>query len=99
MAAPSVRRSSLAGRLEGQMREKLEQKFRSVHSAFRGADADGSGFVDTAEFKRILEDVHHIKVPPEHMGLLLERFDSNGDGTVDFQEFSKWMMPGYFMVC
>ena len=30
------------------------------------------------------------------MTLLVERFDANGDGKVDFQEYSKWMAPGYF---
>jgi len=86
-------------KVEGMLRQKLEEKFKNIHQAFRGADQDGSGHIDVGEFKRILENVHHVQVPDDHMNLLLERFDSNGDGKVDFQEFSKWMMPGYFMVC
>jgi len=85
--------------IEATLRNKLEEKFRTIHGAFRGADSDGSGHIDRGEFKRILSEVHHVNVSDGHMDLLLERFDTDGDGRVDFQEFSKWMMPGYFMVC
>ena len=58
------------------LRTKLEEKYRNIHSAFKGADADASGCIDAEEFRRILCHTHHVNVSEEQMALLLERFDT-----------------------
>jgi hypothetical protein len=36
------------------------------------------------------------QVSPEHMELLVRRFDQNGDNKVHYNEFCAWMNPSYF---
>lgn len=92
-AAPRVSSKEVAA-IEEALRTKLDEKYRTLREAFKASDADSSGYIDAKEFAAIFKR-HHIPVSDSHMQLLVQRFDKDGNNKVDFNEFAKWMAPGY----
>ena len=92
---PDARTMAKIAAIEANLKTKLEEKYSNLRTMFRGVDENGSGTITREEFKKVF-DRCHIPVTPEHMQLLVERFDKDGNNAVDFNEFSRWMAPGYF---
>jgi len=80
--------------IEDLLRQKIEAKYTTVREQFKGVNKARDGFIDVAEFKQVFFDCS-VEVPPGHMDLLVARFDRDSNGKVDFNEFAKWMAPGY----
>ncbi|GMI05839.1 hypothetical protein TrRE_jg7355 [Triparma retinervis] len=65
---------------------KIGDRFSTVRRAFREMDKDSSGTLDYDELRRVLESTGY-KIEDEVFDDILEVFDSNCDGEVDYQEF------------
>ncbi|CAN0314494.1 unnamed protein product [Ectocarpus sp. 12 AP-2014] len=69
--------------MKGLPRHELET---SIQEIFRGADGDGSGALDRAEFIRCLKE-SGLGFTRRELNLVLTLIDENGDGVIDYQEF------------
>ena len=67
---------------------KMTENWSALRDAFRTMDSDGSGTVSTSEIVEQLKRMN-IVVPPELAQTFAEQFDKDGDGEVDFAEFSR----------
>lgn len=63
---------------------------RSPRRVFEELDVDGSGFVSRLELRDALERLGI----DEEVDALLERFDRNGDGKIDYGEFETFVVDG-----
>jgi EF-hand domain pair len=62
----------------------------SIRHAFATFDKDGSGTIDAEELYACLKAMGHHPEPLE-LEELLAQMDTNGDGVIDFDEFSAVM--------
>ncbi|GMH85122.1 hypothetical protein TL16_g10130 [Triparma laevis f. inornata] len=65
---------------------KLSDKFTTVRKAFMDMDKDRSGTLDYDELRAVIESTGY-KVSDEVFEEVLEVFDTNMDGEIDYQEF------------
>eukprot|EP00520_Triparma_pacifica_P017208 CAMPEP_0118661536 /NCGR_PEP_ID=MMETSP0785-20121206/16332_1 /TAXON_ID=91992 /ORGANISM="Bolidomonas pacifica, Strain CCMP 1866" /LENGTH=1313 /DNA_ID=CAMNT_0006554983 /DNA_START=25 /DNA_END=3962 /DNA_ORIENTATION=- len=66
--------------------QKIGDKFSTVRRAFMTMDKDKSGTLDYDELRTVLESTGY-KIEDEVFDDILEVFDSNCDGEIDYQEF------------
>lgn len=52
-------------------------------------DADKSSFIELPEFKTLLEELG-VPATEERLAAYMEEFDTDSDGKVSFQEFTRW---------
>jgi len=64
---------------------------RQLQEAFKALDEDGNGEVTTAELKRTLTAVGE-PLTDEEVADFMQHADKNGDGVVDYMEFSNMML-------
>ncbi|GAB4829145.1 hypothetical protein Ancab_018809 [Ancistrocladus abbreviatus] len=74
--------------------EVEEPSFKEIREAFDVFDQNRDGFIDAVELKRVLcclgfEELGCGSI--EHCGKMIRKFDENGDGVLDFNEFLKCM--------
>lgn len=80
-------RVKLDGRIQGQS--------NALRNAFRHFDKDGSGKIDAGELQEVL-DTFGLFVPIEQCGMLINKFDPDGSGCIDFVEFVHTLLePDY----
>jgi Ca2+-binding EF-hand superfamily protein len=64
---------------------------------FTVVDADGSGSIDAKELKTVMANIYTAEglEPPsdETVAKALSELDESGDGTIDFMEFSAFVIP------
>ncbi|GLD97712.1 hypothetical protein PINS_up006402 [Pythium insidiosum] len=58
--------------------------------AFKKADTDSSGFIDTAEFHRMLNIELCEPVSKAKARQVMKQLDADGSGKIDFHEFFQW---------
>jgi len=76
------------------LQEKVETlKNGSVKEAFNKFDKDGSGNIDINELQALME-LLGCKLEGEDLAKQMKELDLNGDGAVDFDEFSRWYFSG-----
>lgn len=64
----------------------------NLRAAFQMFDTDGSGKIDGAEIKQLLEgEDFKDQVSKDQLNKLIEEVDANGDGEIDFEEFLHMM--------
>ena len=68
--------------------DKLTENWSMLNDAFRNMDRDRSGTVDPAEILGELKRMN-INVTPELGRQFVSHFDVDGDGEIDFAEFSR----------
>ena len=61
----------------------------SIEVAFGKYDKNQSGDIDVSELACVLEDLG-VEVTEERLAQAFALLDSNGDGTISFEEFSRW---------
>lgn len=64
-----------------------QQEFREIFSFF---DKDQGGSIDATELGAVLRKFGH-NFSDSDLRKIISRFDDNGDGVIDFSEFSKMM--------
>ena len=83
-------RPAVAGMTVGIAEKVLVDKLRAMHSkllvSFRALDRDNSGSIDMIEFADILRKLN-INVSATDMQQLFNRFDMDGNNTIEYQEF------------
>jgi calmodulin len=60
-----------------------------LKAAFDKFDKDGSGFIDEAEFSALVKSLG-VQLSPEKVGVAFLAIDVNGNGRIEFGEFSAW---------
>jgi Ca2+-binding EF-hand superfamily protein len=59
-----------------------------IKEVFDTFDADGSGYIDSAEIKSVCEQLG-VEPSQEEIDAIIAEADANGDGKVSFDEFCK----------
>ena len=75
--------------------EENESAMTDLADAFRVYDTDGNGFIDPAELQKMMASLGTSTFrppPPDFIDELIKEADVNGDGKLDFLEFSKAML-------
>lgn len=67
--------------------EALEKELRE---AFRLYDKEGNGYIPTSCLREILRELDD-QLTKEELDMMIEEIDSDGSGTVDFDEFMEMM--------
>ncbi|XP_031417011.1 parvalbumin-like EF-hand-containing protein [Clupea harengus] len=69
-----------------------EQQEESIRSTFKMLDKDGSGYIEWNEMKYILSSAPNtvplVPLSDEEAEALIQVADTDGDGRIDFKEFS-----------
>ncbi|PSN35800.1 Troponin C [Blattella germanica] len=66
--------------------EDVEAMQQELREAFRLYDKEGNGYITTAVLREILGQLDD-KLTAEDLDMMIEEIDSDGSGTVDFDEF------------
>uniref|UniRef100_A0A1B6C7M9 EF-hand domain-containing protein n=1 Tax=Clastoptera arizonana TaxID=38151 RepID=A0A1B6C7M9_9HEMI len=64
-----------------------------LREAFRLYDKEGNGYITTEVLREILKELDD-KITAEDLDSMIEEIDSDGSGTVDFDEFMEVMTGG-----
>ncbi|KAK2584467.1 hypothetical protein KPH14_006842 [Odynerus spinipes] len=67
--------------------EAMKQELRE---AFRIYDKEGNGYITTDVFRDILHELDD-QLSPEELDMIIEEVDTDGSGTLDFEEFMEVM--------
>ncbi|XP_014481547.1 PREDICTED: troponin C, isoform 1-like [Dinoponera quadriceps] len=67
--------------------EAIQQELRE---AFRLYDKEGNGYITTDVFRDILHELDDA-LSPEELDMIIEEVDTDGSGTLDFEEFMEVM--------
>ena len=71
------------------LRSALKAHFHGLRELFTAVDADGSGGLDSEELVDLCGRLG-IEMSTDEVVAALKEMDTDGDGTVDFREFSAW---------
>jgi Ca2+-binding EF-hand superfamily protein len=82
-----------AGFLTEDEPEDVEAMQAELKEAFRLYDKEGNGYITTGVLREILKELDD-KITNEDLDLMIEEIDSDGSGTVDFDEFMEVMTGG-----
>ncbi|XP_059472837.1 troponin C, isoallergen Bla g 6.0201-like [Neocloeon triangulifer] len=73
--------------------EDAEAMQQELKEAFRLYDKEGNGYITTDVLREILRELDD-KVTSDDLDMMIEEIDSDGSGTVDFDEFMEVMTGG-----
>eukprot|EP00744_Colponema_vietnamica_P002348 GILI01003700.1.p1 GENE.GILI01003700.1~~GILI01003700.1.p1 ORF type:complete len:617 (+),score=190.05 GILI01003700.1:99-1949(+) len=83
-------------KFQSMLRDKILQKSKGgpfeLRRAFRMFDRDKSGQITAEKFREGLK-YFNINLSIEQLKEVLNRYDPNGDGTIDYNEFVRLVMP------
>ncbi|TMW63569.1 hypothetical protein Poli38472_002510 [Pythium oligandrum] len=81
--------------VEGQLRS-LAARHSNLRTSFHALDADRSGSISTDEFVDFLEREAQMRFPHDVLQAFVKRFDIDGDGTLNYDEFAAFVYPKQF---
>jgi len=70
------------------LQRALELRFQTVTEAFMFLDRNRSGYVSNPEIVAVLRN-QNVHVTPEDLQLLIDYFDTDRDGLINWEEFSR----------
>ncbi|XP_070139467.1 uncharacterized protein TpnC41C isoform X1 [Drosophila kikkawai] len=73
--------------------EDAEAMMAELKEAFRLYDKEGNGYITTGVLREILRELDD-KLTNDDLDMMIEEIDSDGSGTVDFDEFMEVMTGG-----
>jgi|UniRef100_A0A7S4FQD6 Ca2+-binding EF-hand superfamily protein len=79
-----------------EIRKHIEQRYSSIQEAFLKVDTDRSNSITGDELATIFK-VHNVKVHPRDLERLINAFDANKDGRVDYTEFCRTLESGPYV--
>jgi len=65
----------------------INSRFADMHKAFHHIDVDNTGYIDAAELKRAMR-MWNVELSERELDALMSRVDTDGDGQVDYTEFT-----------
>ncbi|QDZ25070.1 hypothetical protein HOP50_15g76160 [Chloropicon primus] len=93
-----IDRSGLSGRasalIERRIRESIQKQYHDISNNFKNLDRDGSGKLTTEEFAKVMNKCE-IKMADEEARVVVQGFDTNNSGTVDYARLLKAIGPTY----
>lgn len=89
---PGVTRDDIR-KCASRIKEKLLDKFGTLHKAFKAIDEDRSGFITRDELDYYLIVINIVE-KAEVVDALFETIDADESGSFDFQEFTRVMSSG-----
>ena len=81
----------LAARFLVEEEEDTEAILKELKDAFRLYDKEGLGFITTDLLREILKELDE-KMSPSDLDEMIEEIDTDGSGTVDWEEFKAMMI-------
>eukprot|EP01048_Picozoa_sp_COSAG05_P013010 COSAG05_NODE_1345_length_5128_cov_2.221316_3_plen_1405_part_00 len=76
--------------LNGKQAHKNAYQMRDTKAMFAQLDIDGNGMLDQNELRSLCRMLGMEKMKDKHVTQLMEELDTDGDGTVSFEEFDVW---------
>ncbi|CAH2009577.1 unnamed protein product [Acanthoscelides obtectus] len=73
--------------------EDAEAMQQELKEAFRLYDKEGNGYITTSTLKEILKELDD-KLTSDELDMMIQEIDTDGSGTVDFDEFMEVMTGG-----
>ncbi|KAK9889612.1 hypothetical protein WA026_006986 [Henosepilachna vigintioctopunctata] len=73
--------------------EDAEAMQQELKEAFRLYDKEGNGYITTKTLKEILKELDD-KLTSDELDMIITEIDTDGSGTVDFDEFMEVMTGG-----
>ncbi|KAL3267700.1 hypothetical protein HHI36_006832 [Cryptolaemus montrouzieri] len=73
--------------------EDAEAMQQELKEAFRLYDKEGNGYITTSTLKEILKELDD-KLTGDELDMIITEIDTDGSGTVDFDEFMEVMTGG-----
>ncbi|KAE8747958.1 hypothetical protein FOCC_FOCC005348 [Frankliniella occidentalis] len=70
--------------------EDAEAMQKELREAFRLYDKEGNGYIPTSCLKEILRELDD-QLTEQELNMMIDEIDSDGSGTVDFDEFMEMM--------
>nr|CAD7416594.1 unnamed protein product [Timema poppensis] len=70
--------------------EDAEAMEKELREAFRLYDKEGNGYIPTSCLREILRELDD-QLTSDELDMMIEEIDSDGSGTVDFDEFMEMM--------
>ncbi|CAB3368217.1 troponin C, isoallergen Bla g 6.0101-like [Cloeon dipterum] len=83
----------MSSRFLGAEEEDPEAMRQELREAFRLYDKEGNGYITTDVLKEIFRELDN-KITADELEQMIEEIDSDGSGTVDFEEFMEVMTGG-----
>ncbi|WZN66632.1 EF-hand domain-containing protein [Chloropicon roscoffensis] len=80
--------------IESKIRESIQRQYHDISNSFRNLDRDGSGKLTTEEFSRVMSKCE-IRMAEDEAKLVVQGFDTNNSGTVDYAKVLKAIGPSY----
>ncbi|XP_077285338.1 troponin C, isoallergen Bla g 6.0101-like isoform X1 [Arctopsyche grandis] len=80
----------LAAKFLTEEEEDQEAMVKELREAFRMYDKEGNGYITTDVLREIFKELDD-KITAEDLDMMIEEIDSDGSGTVDFDEFLEVM--------
>ncbi|CAB3228563.1 unnamed protein product [Arctia plantaginis] len=81
---------TLAAKFLTEEEEDDEAIIKELREAFRLYDREGNGYITTDVLKEIFKELDN-SITPEDLDTMIEEIDSDGSGTVDWDEFLEVM--------
>ena len=76
------------------IRESIQKQYHDISNNFKSLDRDGSGKLTTEEFSKVMNQCE-INIADEEARMVVQGFDTNNSGTVDYAKLLKAIGPNY----
>ena len=80
--------------IEKRIKESIQRQYHDISNNFRSLDRDGSGKLTPEEFGKVLNQCD-VKIAEDEARLVVQGFDTNNSGTVDYAKLLKAIGPTY----
>lgn len=67
-----------------------------LRKVFKRFDSDGNGRINGEELRAVISEAYHIEFTEKQFDILMKALDLDGDGTVDYVEFSRMLGEGTY---
>ena len=85
---------SLVAQATAEAKKAADKREKELRAAFNVFDTDGSGSLSVEELKAVLmRPSGAAPMTSAQVQQIIDEFDANGDGELQFEEFASWWAP------